>query len=136
MDNASKALIMAGAILIAIAIVGVGVYIFSSTSSITNTGRAQIDAAAAQMANSNLRQYAGRVRGSSVKDLLSYAGTLNAQQVYPKDLTLNGSTAIAINQDLSGYNDNAFYTVTLSDTDQDGYYDNIGIAAATAGATE
>ena len=56
MDNASKALIMAGAILIAIAIVGVGVYIFSSTSSITSSGRAQIDATAAQMANSNLRQ--------------------------------------------------------------------------------
>ena len=134
MDNASKALIMAGAILIAIAIVGVGVYIFSSTSSITNTGRAQIDAAAAQMANSNLRQYAGRVRGSSVKDLISYAGTLNAQQVYPKDLTLNG-TAIGINADVSSYNDNAFYNVTLSDSDSDGYYDEITVGAATVTPT-
>ena len=59
MDNASKALIMAGAILISIAIVGVGVYIFSSTSSITSSGQQQIDATAAQTANSTLRQYAG-----------------------------------------------------------------------------
>ena len=127
MDNASKALIMAGAILIAIAIVGVGVYIFSSTSSITNSGRAQIDATAAQMANSNLRQYSGRVRGSTVKDLISYAGSLNAQQVFPNDLTLNG-TKIEVDTDTSGYNSNAFYNVSLKDNvGNDGYYDEISI---------
>ena len=126
MDNASKALIMAGAILIAIAIVGVGVYIFSSTSSITNTGRAQIDAAAAQMANSNLRQYEGRVRGSTVKDLVNYAGSLNAQEVFPTKLTL-GTAEITLETDTSGYSSNAFYTVSLSDTDNDGYFDQITV---------
>ena len=129
MDNASKALIMAGAILIAIAIVGVGVYIFSSTSSITGSGRAQIDATAAQMANSNLRQYSGRVRGSTVKDLISYAGSLNAQEVFPKKLTLNNTTTtITVGTDTSGYNANYFYNVSLKDTDNDGYYDEIDIS--------
>ena len=124
MDNASKALIMAGAILIAIAIVGVGVYIFSSTSSITSSGRAQIDATAAQMANSNLRQYTGRVRGSTVKDLISYAGSLNAQEVFPKKLTL-GTAEITVSTDTSSYLANSFYNVSLNDTDSDGYYDQI-----------
>ena len=38
MDNASKALIMAGAILIAVALVGVGVYLYSSAAGMMNSG--------------------------------------------------------------------------------------------------
>ena len=87
MDNASKALIMAGAILISIAIVGVGVFIFSSTSSITSSGQQQIDAAAAQTANSTIRQYTGtRVRGSSVREFYEYVKTLNANKTFPYDI--------------------------------------------------
>ena len=36
MDNASKALIMAGAILLAVAIVGLGVYFFSMSEGLTD----------------------------------------------------------------------------------------------------
>lgn len=124
MDNASKALIMAGAILISIAIVGVGVFIFSSTSSITNSGQQQIDAAAAQMANSTLRQYEGsRVRGSTVTEFIEYVKVLNKNKTYPKDITLSGTT--------SGLTANAYYSVLLSDTDSDGYYDAATIGTPT-----
>ena len=58
MDNASKALIMAGAILIAVAIVGIGIYIFSASNSLTNNAVDQIDTIAVQMFNNNFLQYA------------------------------------------------------------------------------
>ena len=43
MDNASKALIMAGAILIAVAIVGIGIYIFSAANGMTDDALNKID---------------------------------------------------------------------------------------------
>ena len=58
MDNASKALIMAGAILIAVAIVGIGIYIFSASNSLTNNAVNQIDTIAVQMFNNTFTQYA------------------------------------------------------------------------------
>ena len=72
-----------------------------------------------QMANSSLRQYAGRVRGSTVKDLLSYVDTLNAQQVFPENIVIIMFKKI---------NDNTFYTVDMKDENQDGYYDTISIS--------
>ena len=124
MDNASKALIMAGAILISIAIVGVGVYIFSSTSSITSSGQQQIDATAAQTANSTLRQYSGtRVRGSTVKEFIEYVTVLNTNDTFPVDITLDGTTTGLVN--------NTYYSVTLSDENSDGYYDKVVIGAST-----
>ena len=126
MDNASKALIMAGAILISIAIVGVGVFIFSSTSSITNSGQQQIDASAAQMANSTLRQYTGpRVRGSTVKEFIEYLNVLNTNDTFPVDITINGNASNTIST--AGYVNNTYYSVEVSDTNADGYYDAVTI---------
>ncbi len=135
MDNASKALIMAGAILISIAIVGVGVYIFSSTSNIGKTGAKELGAVEAQMANSNLRQYAGsRVRGSQVKSFMAYVEVLNANDTLPIDLEYTSGTGCIT--DASTIIDNAFYSLKLEDKEPssalDSYYDTITITAATA----
>ena len=126
MDNASKALIMAGAILISIAIVGVGVYIFSSTSNMGNTAGQQMDATQAQMTNSTLRQYEGtRVKGSQVIELIEYITVLTANQTLP----------VAMQYDAAGVSDTAavtataFYTVDFTDTDADSYYDTVSITA-------
>ena len=43
MDNASKALIMAGAILISVAIVGIGIYIYSTLNSTINSANKSMD---------------------------------------------------------------------------------------------
>ena len=67
MDNASKALIMAGAILIAVAIVGIGIYIFSAANGMTDDALNQIDALTVTSINSQLQQYEGEIRGREVK---------------------------------------------------------------------
>lgn len=120
MDNASKALIMAGAILISIAIVGVGVYIFSSTSNMGNTAGQQMDATQAQMTNSTLRQYEGsRVKGSQVIELIEYITVLTANETLPTAITYGGS--IDSTDDVTP---TAFYSVDFTDENTDSYYDN------------
>jgi hypothetical protein len=135
MDNASKALIMAGAILISIAIVGVGVYIFSSTSSLGNTAGQQIDATQAQMTNSTLRQYEStRVKGTTVKEFLGYADVLNTNKTLPVDLKVYFGTT-ASHPELAkpfsssaAVEENAYYTIGITDTQiVDGYLDTVTI---------
>ncbi len=133
MDNASKALIMAGAILISIAIVGVGVYIFSSTSSIGNTAGAQIDATQAQMTNSTLRQYASdRAKGTTVTEFLGYLDTLNTMNTlpYPVTVSLDGAT-LSEPFAIAAISANAYYTIEITDTQPsttpDGYLDAVAI---------
>lgn len=126
MDNASKALIMAGAVLISIAIVGVGVYIFSSTSSITETGQAQMDAASLALTNSTLRQYVGsNVRGTQVIELIDYLRVLNANGAYPTEIKINNKSVTGLIP-----SKNKTYNISIDSDDIDtnnGYIKNFTI---------
>lgn len=130
MDNASKALIMAGAVLISIALVGVGVYIFSSTNTMVGGANQQLDDAAAQMTNSTLGQYAGsKVRGSTVKQLLEKVRISNTNDTLPIDVTVTlGGKDITNSLSTASITDTAYYTVEITDTNgSDGYYDTVTI---------
>ncbi len=130
MDNASKALIMAGAVLISIALVGVGVYIFSSTNTMIGGANKQLDDAAAQMTNSTLGQYAGsNVRGSTVKQLLEKVRISNLNDSLPVDVTvtLSGNKIEDANLSTANITDTKYYTVEITDSNSDGYYDTVAI---------
>lgn len=124
MDNASKALIMAGAILIAVAIVGIGIYIFSSANSMTDDALNQIDALTVTSINSQLQQYEGQIRGREVKQLINTARSINKQEALPEAIKLNNN-AIADNSTAT-YTDNKTYTVSFSYNDS-GYISNITV---------
>lgn len=135
MDNASKALIMAGAVLISIALVGVGVYIFSSTNTMVGGANKQLDDAAAQMTNSTLGQYAGsNVRGSTVKQLIEKVRISNINNTLPTAVSVKvvDKGPYTENTDLSGLlkgiTDTAYYKVEITDVvGSDGYYDTVVI---------
>lgn len=135
MDNASKALIMAGAVLISIALVGVGVYIFSSTNTMVGGANKQLDDAAAQMTNSTLGQYAGsNVRGSTVKQLIEKVRISNINNTLPTAVSVKvvDKGPYTENTDLSGLlndiTDTAYYKVEITDVEgSDGYYDTVVI---------
>ena len=110
MENASKALIMAGAILIAVAIVGIGIYIFSSSNALTNDAVDQIDTIAVQMFNNTFYQYAAN--GEAVN------GT-RAEQLY-NAAKANGITPTGT----STFNPRLKYEVTY-DTNDLGYVDEV-----------
>lgn len=73
MENASKALIIAGAILLAILIIALGIYVFNMAKGATNTD--QLDSVEKQTFNSTFTQYEGKALGSSVSELINAAIT-------------------------------------------------------------
>ena len=71
MENASKALIIAGAILISILIISVGIMIFNSSSGLFSSATSKMSDQEKQLFNSTFTMYEGtRVSGSSVKELI------------------------------------------------------------------
>ena len=105
MDNASKALIMAGAILIAVALVGVGVYLYSSAAGMMNSGVNELASADMMTKNSKIELYEGQITGSELKTLFRQLKTYNAKDIFPTDLSITDnkkqSTAFVCNA-LSG----------------------------------
>ncbi len=70
MENASKALVIAGAILISILLIGLGVYVYTIASDTIT--QADLSGPAAQAQNSQFTSYFGdRVSAASVKNLMS-----------------------------------------------------------------
>lgn len=124
MDNASKALIMAGAILIAVAIVGIGIYIFSSANSMTDDALNQIDALTVTSINSQLQQYEGTIRGRELRQAINTARSINKQNTLPDGgaITVNGQSLE--DNITSGIVDNQSYTVSFGYSDA-GYISNI-----------
>ena len=122
MDNASKALIMAGAILIAVAIVGIGIYIFSSSNALTNDAVNRIDTVAVQMFNNTFTQYAvgvdadknERINGTRAKQLYDVAKATKGIKFGENSVTSfdsrTGYTVKYLYDDTTGY----ITTVTIS----------------------
>lgn len=79
MENASKALIIAGAILLSIAIIGVGMYVFQNVQETIQDG-ADISADQIRTYNQEFTMYDGRQSGSQVRSLLDVISTHNRTQ--------------------------------------------------------
>lgn len=77
MENASKALIIAGAILLSILIIGLGMSVYNSASS--QLGGAKLDAQELQAHNSQFLAYEGQQKGAQVNALITAIKSNNAQ---------------------------------------------------------
>jgi len=78
MENASKALIIAGAILLAILLISLGIMIFNQAQDVVNgSGMSQAEL---QAFNSKFTKYEGDRRGSVVRSLLQEAIASNSDQ--------------------------------------------------------
>ena len=75
MENASKALIIAGAILLSILIIAIGMYIYNSSQNTMQTAVTQISAQEIQSFNQTWEMYEGPQTGSNVKSLISKLST-------------------------------------------------------------
>ena len=69
MENASKALIIAGAILLSILIIGLGITVYNSSSS--TMGDADLTAQEVAAFNSTFEVYEGKQKGSAVRSLIT-----------------------------------------------------------------
>lgn len=125
MENASKALIIAGAILLAILLISLGIMIFNQAQdTVSNSGMAQAEM---QAFNNKFLKYEGKRTGSEVKALINEVLASNSdsnnanRQVYVK---APGTGGISINNPTtSGIDTSKSYNVTL-------YYAPVSGAAA------
>lgn len=67
MENASKALIIAGAILVSILLISVGIMIMNASSGVTSGAQSQMDALAIQQFNSRWQAYQRKSKRSFSK---------------------------------------------------------------------
>lgn len=115
MENASKALIIAGAILISILLIGVGMFIFNAANEPLSSAGSQMDEMAKNMFNSKFENYEGKQKGSSVKALISAIITSNAQNEDGLKVTVNtdNDTAAELSTYRSSITDGKTYTVKI-----------------------
>lgn len=97
MGNTSKALIIAGAILMSILLISIGIYIYNNSSSMailnTHSGNQEMQVI---IFNNQYTMYEGKQNGSSVKRLLESASTNNAE-LYQKKDTIDDCVCIRTN---------------------------------------
>lgn len=120
MENASKALIIAGAILLSILIIGLGMMVFSNAKNVldgANLDKDQINAA-----NSPYEAYLGdNVKGSSVKNLCDLVKnnnlTADEDETYAITIDYAGAkyvSATEINSNVRAKISNGkYYTITI-----------------------
>ena len=89
MENASKALIIAGAILLSILIIGIGMFIYTQAAGII--GDTKIDTQKVRAYNSEFEQYEGTRSGTDVRALCDLVRDHN--NAYPDDFTRNTTIA-------------------------------------------
>ena len=109
MENASKALIMAGSILIAIIIISLGIMIFNNMSNSVKN-ESNLDKQQISAFNSKITPYIGEsISGSQVNTLIQLVRTINKKA----DNENNSTRKIKINNsyDLQRYETGEFYEV-------------------------
>ena len=127
MENASKALIIAGAILLAILIIALGVYIFNQARSATNMddlSNQQVEAH-----NSTFQNYEGTINGTQAKALIDAIRNNNQRMPTLGQITVDGvsGTGLKDNAKLATekntYQPTSQYEVSITEYQtQDGQY--------------
>ena len=117
MENASKALIIAGAILLAILLISLGIMIFTQAQdTVTNSGMSEAEV---QSFNSKFTKYEGKIKGTMVKSLvqevLSNNGNENntERKVKMKGTDIGSALAYTETPTTSGIKNNETYTVKM-----------------------
>lgn len=77
MENASKALLLAAAILIAIILISLGVYIVNQGSDVIGQGGQALDEVGRAQFNSKFEVYKGTITGTQVKSLIKTVSSSN-----------------------------------------------------------
>ena len=119
MENASKALIIAGAILLAILIISLGILIYNQASGVVTDN--SMDEVSIQTFNNKFLQYAGEQKGTALRSLLSQIQASNASDPEHKITTL------PTNIDTSNIKAGETYSVKVEIDSTTGYVNKVTI---------
>lgn len=134
MENASKALIIAGAILLAILIISLGILIYNQASSVAQKNG--MDEVETSSFNQKFTQYEGTVKGSTVRSLVQAVIANNsAAENEERQVKITGSVSTDANDntkvDTSGIKSANTYTVKCEYTN--GLVSSISISGGSTG---
>ena len=127
MENASKALIIAGAILISILLISVGIMVMSSTSGVQDQMQTQMSGTEIKAYNSQFTSYIGKnKRAADVRSLYEAVQASNASNDHKiNTFTVKGSPAsAAVVADLSTTKK---YTISIEADATSGLYNSINV---------
>lgn len=124
MENASKALIIAGAILLSILIIAIGIYIFNQANTTITSSMSSMSTQEKDAFNNEFTTYQGQQKGSNVKALLSKVASNLGTFKEEKDkipvviLMTKGDAATQLENSGSNY----FETLNYADTENASKY--------------
>jgi len=116
MENASKALIIAGAILLSILIIGLGMFIYNQAAGVM--GDTGLDQTEIQSYNEQFERYEGpTVKGATVKAMIDTVRNHNnaTLQDPSKFVVLEASSEKATDADASSYDENTLDDIDYAD---------------------
>lgn len=120
MENASKALIIAGAILISILLITLGIIVYNGSRSTIDESMGSMDETTITMTNSKISQYEGdSVSASSVRALFNQIQSTNS--VTGRNIATKGVT------DVTTVSNSKKYKVKVSKYDSDGLISEVKI---------
>lgn len=141
MENASKALIIAGAILLSILIIGMGMFIFSRAQDQIFGAAANMSESEIETFNTKFENYAGKISGSQVKKLINVGiqnrvSTNDDPTRQPdwviESATLTKPTVSNLNTEIKKIVDRARYDVSVEKSDTTGIINKIIIKKSTS----
>lgn len=140
MENASKALLIAGAILIVIVLISIGMMIVSSSQDTIGQVGDLTTGQAVRTFNEQYQNYQGDQRGASVKTLLNLVSVNNSSNSSGRTISITITDSKKAEANLSKTTDStkitqaganivssATYTVQIESQDKDGYYTGLTI---------
>lgn len=111
MENASKALIIAGAILISILLISIAIILINSGSDVAEAGTSSMASQKIQTFNSQFTAYEGRKKGSEIRGLFNAVNSSNAVDATHQVTIDNASGCVT---SVSGLVSSKTYDVTLT----------------------
>ncbi len=108
MENASKALLIAGAILICILLIAIGMYVYNSASATVDSAVNQMSQQEKDIYNAKIKSYIGdTIKGSEVKSMIDNIISQNQENANKTGKFISISTAGIKNYTVGGNLDNA-----------------------------
>lgn len=125
MENASKALLIAGAVLIVILLIAMGMKIFRSQDDMADQVETNVQTTEMLTFNNKFYKYAGKQKGTQVKALINDVIAHNATEEVRK-VSVKGKTDLSyITNLLNSIDSMKEYTVTVSTNPSTGYVNNV-----------
>ena len=133
MENASKALIIAGAILISILLISIGVLVINATNKATEGVAGKASAMEIQNFNATFVNYEGEVTASQAKTLISEVNASNAANKVSTEGEVKFIKFATTDGKAPTISNSKRYTVTLGYDSNTGYVNSVDIKAVSTG---